>query len=901
MCDFMFPRETDTCGWGQGGIPQANWTEETAGNEPGDRRLLQSSGPFVLEPGAVNDITVGAVWARSYEGGLLASVDKMLQSDEKAQRLFENCFQVVDGPDAPELTIVEQDQKLIFHIWNKPSSNNFMEAYRERDPFIVCPVTKPDCDVYYNFEGYQVWQLKTASVSVTDATEHNSQLARVVFQCDVRNNVGRLINFVWNTDLEANVPVVEVIGNDEGIEHTFVLEEDIFAEGVRTLVNYKKYYYVAVAYAYNNFLKYDQNNSDSFEGQRYPYLAGRKGAGGPIKIYEAIPHKIEPEQGGTVIQGTYGDSPEVVQIEGHGTGLNSVEITQETHDQIMKGAPWKVDQIKYQAGRGPITVKVIDPMNVAADTYTIKFDSVNYFISTAFMNGKVMDGNWYIYNSKHDTVRSESFVVNNYDQLILQWGISVNISQAEIPFKYGSINNGFLEASIEYQNPGSVWLSFIPDDDRSGPRNWVKAGYNDGDNSDKNSVYEKILQGTWAPFQITSMSLHGPAYDKAANAIDTKKQRLSSIDLYLTADRTKWSRSPVLEMTDDPLLSIGGALKFELRSGLSIDKTGKPGVTGSGASVNESDANYISENGMGWFPGYAIDVETGERLNIAYGESSFLTGDNGADMAWNPSTREGSKLYQAKNRLDPGYTDVYFAGKHYIYVMGHNRTQPGKKDVNYFPAYDAGQYYMEKMADTKNSSRRQQLLVNAMWTAVPIADSRFMKPEDVVNDVYGFMKTGNDIKVRLRVVGQYCVGVYDYAVPDSLAQNNNKPMYQFSTEDIATKRGDGETAKAALKLIRVVPNPYYGNSAYELSQLDNLVKITNLPKTCTVSIYSLNGNLIRRFTKDADVTYLDWDLKNQYGIPIASGAYIVHVNAPGIGERVVKFFGALRPQDLNSL
>jgi hypothetical protein len=398
------------------------------------------------------------------------------------------------------------------------------------------------------------------------------------------------------------------------------------------------------------------------------------------------------------------------------------------------------------------------------------------------------------------------------------------------------------------------------------------------------------------------MSLHGPAYDKAANAVDTKKQRLSSVDLYLTADRKNWSRSPVIETTDDALLSIGGALKFELRDGLSIDKTGRPAVAGSGPSENENDANYISETGMGWFPGYAIDVETGERLNIVYGESSFLTGDNGADMAWNPSTREGSKLYLARNRESPGYTDVYFGGKHYIYVMGHNRTQPGKKDVNYFPEYDAGRAYMEKMADTKNRNSRQQLLVNAMWTAVPIADSRFVKAEDVASDVYGFMKDGNDIKVRLRVVGQYCVDVYDYETPDSMGPlNANKPMYQFNTSEIATRRGDLPTAQAALKLIRVVPNPYYGNSAYELTQLDNMVKITNLPKTCTVSIYSLNGNLIRRFTKDAEVTYLDWDLKNQYGIPIASGAYILHINAPGIGERVVKFFGALRPQDLNSL
>ncbi|MCX6224106.1 MAG: hypothetical protein NTV01_05065, partial [Bacteroidia bacterium] len=175
-----------------------------------------------------------------------------------------------------------------------------------------------------------------------------------------------------------------------------------------------------------------------------------------------------------------------------------------------------------------------------------------------------------------------------------------------------------------------------------------------------------------------------------------------------------------------------------------------------------------------------------------------------------------------------------------------------------------------------------------------------MKPEDVATDVYGFIKPDNDIKIRLRVVGQYCVGVHDYAVPDSLALNANKPMYEFNTKNIATQRNDNKTAKAALKLIRVVPNPFYGFSSYGRTQLDDLVKITNLPATCTVSIYTLNGNLIRRVTKDNSFNSLDWNLKNQYGIPIASGAYIVHIDAPGIGEKVVKFFGALRPQDLNS-
>jgi len=36
------------------------------------------------------------------------------------------------------------------------------------------------------------------------------------------------------------------------------------------------------------------------------------------------------------------------------------------------------------------------------------------------------------------------------------------------------------------------------------------------------------------------------------------------------------------------------------------------------------------------------------------------------------------------------------------------------------------------------------------------------------------------------------------------------------------------------------------------------------------------------------------------GIPVASGIYIIHVDAQGIGEKTVKWFGVLRPIDLDT-
>ena len=57
------------------------------------------------------------------------------------------------------------------------------------------------------------------------------------------------------------------------------------------------------------------------------------------------------------------------------------------------------------------------------------------------------------------------------------------------------------------------------------------------------------------------------------------------------------------------------------------------------ASVDKDGNDIAGETGMGWFPGYAIDVKSGARLYMAFGENSFLAGDNGADMIWNPTNR----------------------------------------------------------------------------------------------------------------------------------------------------------------------------------------------------------------------------------------------------------------------
>ncbi len=68
---FMFPGESDTLNWGTGCVPPngpKNWTEETAQNNPFDRRGVGITGPFTFGPGAVQEIDIAFSWARDYGG-----------------------------------------------------------------------------------------------------------------------------------------------------------------------------------------------------------------------------------------------------------------------------------------------------------------------------------------------------------------------------------------------------------------------------------------------------------------------------------------------------------------------------------------------------------------------------------------------------------------------------------------------------------------------------------------------------------------------------------------------------------------------------------------------------------------------------------------------------------------
>jgi len=105
-------------------------------------------------------------------------------------------------------------------------------------------------------------------------------------------------------------------------------------------------------------------------------------------------------------------------------------------------------------------------------------------------------------------------------------------------------------------------------------------------------------------------------------------------------------------------------------------------------------------------------------------------------------------------------------------------------------------------------------------------------------------------------------------------------------------------AKDELDNIYVVPNPYVGLNTIEptnklpgQSRGERRIYFENLPPRCTIRIYTISGEHVQTLEHDTNISNGRefWNLLNTDGFSVAYGIYIAHVDAPGVGEKLLKF------------
>ena len=1005
---FMFPAggstNSDPYGFGfrnppvAGQVPPYDWSESNTDgrgrrNVPADRRFLQSAGPFTLLPGAVNQVTIGVIWARAGAGGPQGSVGLATFADDLAQSLFDRDFQLPATPPQPKLIATELDRQIVLSIQpgevRLPNGRIFnTETFVEEDTTLPAGVT----DKFFRFEGYLVYE--TRGSDVTGEGLDDPDQARLIARYDVVNDIGQLVNYEFKPALNDVVPVVKVDNENinRGIFHTINVTNTRFSTSTDSrLVNFKRYYFQVVPYAAN---KDRTVNSSRRPLVIEPYRAGRAGT------VSAIPSNPVVLNGGTTLNSSvYSELPITRQL-GEGNGGAVLEISAANEAEIL--ANNQKLQLDYNIGKSPINVRVYDPKRVRDERFTVKFSTRLSYLASSVVTGTqiqendilvstgqydrgetarltatpasavaidngdgpqikgraiarkllgvqdVVTGNgadklisWeiemlnddrggtftaniarYTINVVSPTVKdsaitsyeeeprafqkedgsfqatAKEFALHdiwkwktagqadwNYvarrvsevnEELLPEYGLSIQVRPGRNPGYRTNFNVGaqFLEATLTQARP--AWLTGVPNEAGSIATTRLGIPWLLTENSTTNTklwdpaaAFSRLLPieipgfqsfgGTWAAYTNTGpVNSLGAAYTSGPALNARRLYNLHNIDVVMTADKSKWTRVAVLQIN-----SANPAYALTKRGST------KPSVGKDGQPDNSTAPSGQPSTGMGWFPGYAIDLDRGLRLNMAFAESSSPVdqggqgSDLGADLIWSPGVGgAGAQKY---------------SGRNFIYVSDQ--------------MYDEGRE-MERQQDvigqlTANAAKKQfsDLYDQFMYVGYP----RLIAGQQLLQ---------SDARVRIRVNREFAS--YPGLPANSVGPNQN-PEYSFSLQGRTAVSNQRDVACKALSLVRIVPNPYYAFSTYEDGQIATFTRITNLPRKAQITIYTLNGTLVRRINKDDGATWTDFNMRNDSALPIASGIYLFHVKDVSTGcEEIVKWFCVMRPVDLDT-
>lgn len=104
---------------------------------------------------------------------------------------------------------------------------------------------------------------------------------------------------------------------------------------------------------------------------------------------------------------------------------------------------------------------------------------------------------------------------------------------------------------------------------------------------------------------------------------------------------------------------------------------------------------------------------------------------------------------------------------------------------------------------------------------------------------------------------------------------------------------DASIIEKALDDIKVVPNPFIVNAAWEQVENNRRMRFMYLPPICSISIFTIRGELVTKLYHDNQTGDHDWNLTNSSGMEIAFGVYIYVVETPE-GKKTIKKFAVIK-------
>jgi hypothetical protein len=208
---------------------RTGWLDGTYGLTYGDRRMGVSTGPFTMTPGDTQEIVVAEICAGAFPGcDRLSAVGLLKFYDDQAQSAYDNFFAVPRAPAAPHVVVSALNNEIVLN-WGSDSA--------------AVAATEVPAPLDYAFEGYNIYQLPSASASLANS----KRLATF----DVVNGVGKIIDLDFDPLQGGVFPTTKEYGTDSGVQRWIDIKTDA-NNNDHPLVNGSPYYLAVTAYNYNS-------------------------------------------------------------------------------------------------------------------------------------------------------------------------------------------------------------------------------------------------------------------------------------------------------------------------------------------------------------------------------------------------------------------------------------------------------------------------------------------------------------------------------------------------------------------------------------------------------------------------------------------------------------------------
>ncbi len=237
-----------------------------------------------------------------------------------------------------------------------------------------------------------------------------------------------------------------------------------------------------------------------------------------------------------------------------------------------------------------------------------------------------------------------------------------------------------------------------------------------------------------------------------------------------------------------------------VRKTKSVDKNGLPDNT--------------STQGYSWFPGYAIDLDKGERINLFFGENTtlrYLDEKNGIDpkttkdMLFNP----GSEIFYDTTLFSP--LDIFLGGHHFIYITRQ--------------AYDGCTQLHQALNVPEITANSWDAISSVTWTSIPL----LKKGESWLSMDKGLIP--NDLTISLRIEKPFQFSQKNENLEDMRKCNSEfeYPLYQFELVNGIISSTENQTS--TIELPWKFMNSFHG------------FILSDVTKKCRVQVFNLTGQM----------------------------------------------------------